>query len=285
MDLPPSTSRVKKKANGTTTTTTTRGIMLRKCTKQLDETKRLEQGSLNNVETNSSNKCRVSFKRKKNLTQNLGAALEQYKFNSDTNIRQSPSERMPWAHFISNPSVSFTVAKLYDINDDPKRKEFLDDLFNFMQKRAVGIANFGSHVNPYLVRYTLDKITVHHQSMELLPLTGREYLTGSPSFPREPRGNLESQSESCSFFFGDLNRPSPLKRLKSKQPFATKSRVWGNSLDKNQGRISVKKTLGSRVSPNVEIQAKEIEKKLRILLARENLNRQINKFHQKYSGL
>lgn len=26
--------------------------------------------------------------------------------------------------------------QLYEINDDPKRKEFLDDLFSFMQKRG-----------------------------------------------------------------------------------------------------------------------------------------------------
>lgn len=30
----------------------------------------------------------------------------------------------------------FLFAQLYEINDDPKRKEFLDDLFSFMQKRG-----------------------------------------------------------------------------------------------------------------------------------------------------
>jgi len=28
------------------------------------------------------------------------------------------------------------VFQLYEISDDPKRKEFLDDLFQFMQKRG-----------------------------------------------------------------------------------------------------------------------------------------------------
>ena len=28
------------------------------------------------------------------------------------------------------------LLQLYEIDDDPKRKEFLDDLFNFMQKRG-----------------------------------------------------------------------------------------------------------------------------------------------------
>ena len=32
--------------------------------------------------------------------------------------------------------VFFFFLQLYEINDDPKRKEFLDDLFSFMQKRG-----------------------------------------------------------------------------------------------------------------------------------------------------
>lgn len=35
---------------------------------------------------------------------------------------------------LSLPLVSFF--QLYEINDDPKRKEFLDDLFSYMQKRG-----------------------------------------------------------------------------------------------------------------------------------------------------
>lgn len=30
----------------------------------------------------------------------------------------------------------YSILQLYEINDDPKRKEFLDDLFSFMQKRG-----------------------------------------------------------------------------------------------------------------------------------------------------
>lgn len=30
----------------------------------------------------------------------------------------------------------FLSVQLYEINDDPKRKEFLDDLFSYMQKRG-----------------------------------------------------------------------------------------------------------------------------------------------------
>lgn len=35
--------------------------------------------------------------------------------------------------------MRFLYLQLYEINDDPKRKEFLDDLFSFMQKRGESI--------------------------------------------------------------------------------------------------------------------------------------------------
>lgn len=38
--------------------------------------------------------------------------------------------------------------QLYEINDDPKRKEFLDDLFTFMQKRGKLIFFFLVYKNP-----------------------------------------------------------------------------------------------------------------------------------------
>ncbi|CAG9795616.1 unnamed protein product [Diatraea saccharalis] len=43
---------------------------------------------------------------------------------------------------------------LYEISDEPQRKEFLDDLFSFMQKRALKFVNLkrGSDVK-ILLRY------------------------------------------------------------------------------------------------------------------------------------
>lgn len=35
----------------------------------------------------------------------------------------------------------YFLLQLYEINDDPKRKEFLDDLFSFMQKRGEYMPN------------------------------------------------------------------------------------------------------------------------------------------------
>ena len=37
---------------------------------------------------------------------------------------------------IVSTTILFYLFQLYEINDDPKRKEFLDDLFSFMQKRG-----------------------------------------------------------------------------------------------------------------------------------------------------
>jgi len=40
---------------------------------------------------------------------------------------------------IVSTTMLFYLFQLYEINDDPKRKEFLDDLFSFMQKRGKSI--------------------------------------------------------------------------------------------------------------------------------------------------
>lgn len=38
--------------------------------------------------------------------------------------------------YIKNNNNFTFLFQLYEINDDPKRKEFLDDLFSYMQKRG-----------------------------------------------------------------------------------------------------------------------------------------------------
>lgn len=38
----------------------------------------------------------------------------------------------------STDLVSLSCLQLYELDEDPKRKEFLDDLFGFMQKRGKG---------------------------------------------------------------------------------------------------------------------------------------------------
>jgi len=40
---------------------------------------------------------------------------------------------------VVSTTMLFCLFQLYEINDDPKRKEFLDDLFSFMQKRGKSI--------------------------------------------------------------------------------------------------------------------------------------------------
>ena len=57
----------------------------------------------------------------------------------------SPRERIKKNDFLTkyfdgneicSPLSSSFLFQLYEINDDPKRKEFLDDLFSYMQKRG-----------------------------------------------------------------------------------------------------------------------------------------------------
>lgn len=38
--------------------------------------------------------------------------------------------------FFFSLNFFFVFFKLYELDNDPKRKEFLDDLFTFMQKRG-----------------------------------------------------------------------------------------------------------------------------------------------------
>ena len=38
-----------------------------------------------------------------------------------------------WQHFFDSDILAF---QLYEIDDNPKRKEFLDELFRFMQNRG-----------------------------------------------------------------------------------------------------------------------------------------------------
>lgn len=44
----------------------------------------------------------------------------------------------PWGGDVSLPPTdpSLLCPQLYELDADPKRKEFLDDLFSFMQKRG-----------------------------------------------------------------------------------------------------------------------------------------------------
>ncbi|ELU13411.1 hypothetical protein CAPTEDRAFT_64285, partial [Capitella teleta] len=46
---------------------------------------------------------------------------------------------------------SFFVLQLYELSDEPKRREFLDDLFSFMQKRGTPVNRI-----PIMAKQTLD---------------------------------------------------------------------------------------------------------------------------------
>lgn len=63
------------------------------------------------------------------------------------------SHSTPSSEFSSQQNWSFEeqFKQLYELNDDPKRKEFLDDIFNFMQKRGTPINRL-----PIMAKQVLD---------------------------------------------------------------------------------------------------------------------------------
>eukprot|EP00096_Caligus_rogercresseyi_P014041 TRINITY_DN6589_c0_g1_i1.p1 TRINITY_DN6589_c0_g1~~TRINITY_DN6589_c0_g1_i1.p1 ORF type:complete len:538 (-),score=179.05 TRINITY_DN6589_c0_g1_i1:688-2301(-) len=77
-----------------------------------------------------------------------------YKSSSpQTPPNNSSSHSTPSSEFSSQQNWSFEeqFKQLYELNDDPKRKEFLDDLFSFMQKRGTPINRL-----PIMAKQVLD---------------------------------------------------------------------------------------------------------------------------------
>ena len=66
--------------------------------------------------------------------------------------------------FLNPTNVSpIAMSQLYELSDDPQRKEFLDDLFAFMQKRgeytfAYSFARIYSHITS--LDYYVDRLPV-----------------------------------------------------------------------------------------------------------------------------
>ncbi|XP_074099466.1 retained isoform X3 [Cotesia typhae] len=60
----------------------------------------------------------------------------------------------------NNESPANLITKLYEINDDPKRKEFLDDLFSFMQKRGTPINRLPIMAKSVLDLYELYNLVI-----------------------------------------------------------------------------------------------------------------------------
>ncbi|XP_040580996.1 uncharacterized protein [Lepeophtheirus salmonis] len=73
--------------------------------------------------------------------------------SSSANTPNSSQHSTPSSEFSSQQNWSFEeqFKQLYELNDDPKRKEFLDDLFSFMQKRGTPINRL-----PIMAKQVLD---------------------------------------------------------------------------------------------------------------------------------
>lgn len=63
----------------------------------------------------------------------------------------SPTGEGPAHHWTFEEQFKQAFSQLYELSDDPKRKEFLDDLFQFMQKRGTPVNRI-----PIMAKQTLD---------------------------------------------------------------------------------------------------------------------------------
>uniref|UniRef100_A0A8D2Q7G3 AT-rich interactive domain-containing protein 3 n=1 Tax=Varanus komodoensis TaxID=61221 RepID=A0A8D2Q7G3_VARKO len=57
---------------------------------------------------------------------------------------------------LAKPSLALSPLQLYELDSDPKRKEFLDDLFGFMQKRGTPVNRI-----PIMAKQVLDLFTLY----------------------------------------------------------------------------------------------------------------------------
>ncbi|XP_043279131.1 protein dead ringer-like isoform X2 [Venturia canescens] len=73
--------------------------------------------------------------------------------NSQNNSSNSHQQQTSW-------SFEEQFKQLYEINDDPKRKEFLDDLFSFMQKRGTPINRLPIMAKSVLDLYELFQLVI-----------------------------------------------------------------------------------------------------------------------------
>ncbi|KAH8347708.1 hypothetical protein KR084_000308 [Drosophila pseudotakahashii] len=108
-----------------------------------------------------------------------GAGAHQFSFASPTAAPSGKEARHFAANSASNSSTSSEasnssqqnngwsfeeqfkqVRQLYEINDDPKRKEFLDDLFSFMQKRGTPINRLPIMAKSVLDLYELYNLVI-----------------------------------------------------------------------------------------------------------------------------
>nr|XP_024216699.1 AT-rich interactive domain-containing protein 3A isoform X2 [Halyomorpha halys] len=71
-----------------------------------------------------------------------------------------PSYQLPESINRLNGNGSLETIKLYEISDDPKRKEFLDDLFSFMQRRGTPINRLPIMAKSVLDLYELYNLVI-----------------------------------------------------------------------------------------------------------------------------
>ncbi|XP_044589675.1 protein dead ringer isoform X6 [Cotesia glomerata] len=98
-----------------------------------------------------------------------GEELPQQPLQNNTHLSENTSGNIGGAplpvpshigNFLNPHFLSKLKQELYEINDDPKRKEFLDDLFSFMQKRGTPINRLPIMAKSVLDLYELYNLVI-----------------------------------------------------------------------------------------------------------------------------
>lgn len=84
----------------------------------------------------------------------------QMESSNEGSLNQSSIASSPNRLSITSSNTHVKADKLYEINDDPKRKEFLDDLFSFMQKRGTPINRLPIMAKSVLDLYELYNLVI-----------------------------------------------------------------------------------------------------------------------------
>ncbi|XP_066510103.1 AT-rich interactive domain-containing protein 3A-like isoform X1 [Hoplias malabaricus] len=95
------------------------------------------------------------------LTTHTHPQQQQHEWTYEEQFKQSGRDSRPerkLGNSSDGGSSSSLIQKLYELDDDEKRKEFLDDLFSFMQKRGTPVNRIPIMAKQVLDLYTLYKL-------------------------------------------------------------------------------------------------------------------------------
>lgn len=115
---------------------------------------------------------------------------------------------------IASNCICIYSLQLYEINDDPKRKEFLDDLFSFMQKRGEWIVLMGYLSNWLSIKWYTEKKTNERRNKNNTELDSTHEkqeasnygrTSDTPELRRSDWGNVHRHFFIFQYFFNGIH--------------------------------------------------------------------------------